>query len=815
MKPLTSCLRSLVLALAIMGCIAKPTLLAATSPVTPKQKIELMAAALRARSDGDLETARKHLEALILLLPNDVNVQRLFASINEDIARTKTGPSAPEQYGPPLPNRRVSTQAEIDAAVEAESDAGRQAAIAARRSDQTTAIATVSTVLTASEPTESAEPVVNEEHKALAARGRAQFLAGDYKQARKTFAQLATLDPDNPDARNFLARIEALGSTSRDADRVNTKAQMLQEVEQGWQRPQVFNREAALPAQAQNTGLREHLAAVVIPRINFTGVPLSQVVETLSALSEEYDPARKGVNLVLINPPGNDPVVSITLRQLQLNRILDFIVESVGYEYDVQSDAVVIRQATGQGTRLETEFFPLSRSTIIRLTGISTSPGALAEQTNPLDVSSQTASSSSSSDETALKQFLQRAGVPFDTVSGASLALADGQLIVTQSARNLEKVRNILRRYSDIKQVEIESRFLEVQQGDLEELGFNWNVRSGGRQTFDSSGKPVFDNTGSPVLDYSRSFSNDANRSLSSAFGTPGAAGSRLIITQPNGAAPVTDPVAAPNISSGMDFAADAVTPFAKIGGVMGEFDVDMMIRALSRKQGNDLMSAPKVTVLSGKTAQIVVAQELRYPQSFSDIQAQVGRGESSSGSAGVAITAGTPQNFTTRNVGVEMEVTPSVEDDNSISLMLEPKVTEFEGYVEYGGASIAIASGTTVKVPSGFFQPLFSVRRVRTEVTIWDGATVVMGGLTREQSVSVKDKVPVLGDIPLLGRLFQSKGESSQKRNLLIFVTANLISPGGSPARQQLETVEPGALFQNPVIVTPGGSVSRDDESK
>jgi len=214
--------------------------------------------------------------------------------------------------------------------------------------------------------------------------------------------------------------------------------------------------------------------------------------------------------------------------------------------------------------------------------------------------------------------------------------------------------------------------------------------------------------------------------------------------------------------------------------------------------------------VLSGKTAEITVAQELRYPENYGDISAQVGRGDSSgSGSAGVAITAGTPMDFVVRNVGVEMEVTPQVEEDFSISLLLEPRVTEFEGFVEYGGTSVAIASNTTVTVPSGFFQPIFSIRRVRTEVTIWDGATVVMGGLTREQAVSVSDKIPVLGDLPLLGRLFRSEGESSEKRNLLIFVTANLISPGGSPQRQGFSTVDPGALYQNPTMVTPGGATT------
>jgi general secretion pathway protein D len=254
----------------------------------------------------------------------------------------------------------------------------------------------------------------------------------------------------------------------------------------------------------------------------------------------------------------------------------------------------------------------------------------------------------------------------------------------------------------------------------------------------------------------------------------------------------------------------------ANITGVIGEFDVNAVVRALSQKQGTDLLSAPKVTVLSGNPATITVAQELRYPQSFGQTQSQVGTGSASGGgSAGVAITAGTPQEFTTRNVGVELKVTPTVEeDDYSISLDLNPRVTEFDGFVEYGGPSVAISGSTTVNVPSGFYQPIFSVRDISTKVTIWDGATLIMGGLTREEVKKVNDKVPVIGDIPLLGKLFRSKGESAQKRNLLIFVTANLLSPGGSPKKQALRNVAPSSLFQNPVIVTPRGAEPRSGES-
>jgi general secretion pathway protein D len=183
----------------------------------------------------------------------------------------------------------------------------------------------------------------------------------------------------------------------------------------------------------------------------------------------------------------------------------------------------------------------------------------------------------------------------------------------------------------------------------------------------------------------------------------------------------------------------------------------------------------------------------------------------SNAGGSAISITAGTPQEFTTRNVGVELKVTPTVEeDDYSISLDLNPRVTEFEGFVEYGGQSVAIGGGTTVTVPSGFYQPIFSTREVTTKVTVWDGATLVMGGLTREEVKKTSDKVPVLGDIPLIGRAFRSKGESSSKRNLLIFVTANLVSPGGSPKKQQLKSVAASSTFQNPTIVTPGSAESR-----
>ena len=299
-------------------------------------------------------------------------------------------------------------------------------------------------------------------------------------------------------------------------------------------------------------------------------------------------------------------------------------------------------------------------------------------------------------------------------------------------------------------------------------------------------------------------------RSVAGAFGG-GAATATARVNQP-GEAPLEANFSSPSLPGLVDLASD-IPKFFTYGGlnISRGLDVDIAIQALMRKTSSDLMSAPKITVLSGKRASIVVAQELRYPESYGDIESTVSSGSGlSGGGSAISITAGTPQDFVKRNVGVEMSVTPNVENDDTISLILEPRVTEFEGFVEYGGPSIALAGGTSALVPAGFYQPIFSTREISTEVTVFDGATIVMGGLTREEVDSVSDKVPFLGDMPGIGRLFRSEGETRRKRNLLIFITANLVSPGGSPARQNYRNVNANSLFQNPTIMTPSGSANR-----
>lgn len=665
------------------------------APEPAEARIRLMSEALHARDVGDIPAARAKLQELLAQSPGDAAAQRLLTELTA------------------VPGKTVSVSGG------------------------------------------AVTPALAPDIAALVAKGRSQYLAGEPVAAEVTFREVAARDAGNADAGFFLARIAT--------ERTHTSGRMLAEVDDAWRRPGAAsaNPAAATPAGATSPLLAK-LNAIVLPEVNFSGMELGRVVNTLSVISAEFDRTGaepRGVNIVLLDPAGANPPVNITLRNLPLKRVLDFITAGVGYQYEVQADAVVVRAAGDQAT-LDTQFYPVSRSTVLRMTGKAAGATLAAPAAGATEGEGQ-----------AIRTFLQLAGVSFEGVTGSTLAFDGSQLIVTQTPRNLERIRNILARYNDVRQVEIEAKFMEVQQGALEELGVQWNLANKATQL------------NAAQAEYTTG--NGITRSLADAFRNSTTSQQISISGDGQPAGGLNLPTSAPTIPGGV-LTGNGASPLASVTGIIGEFDVNAIVRALSQQSGTELLSAPKLTVLSGNPATITVAQELRYPQSYGQIQSQVGTGSiSGGGSAGVSITSGTPQEFTTRNVGVELRVTPTVEeDDHSVSLDLNPKVTEFEGFVEYGGPSVAISGGTTVTVPPGFYQPIFAVREVSTRVTLWDGATLVMGGLTREDVKKVNDKVPVLGSVPVIGRLFRSQGESTQKRNLLIFVTANLVNPGGAPKK-------------------------------
>jgi general secretion pathway protein D len=117
--------------------------------------------------------------------------------------------------------------------------------------------------------------------------------------------------------------------------------------------------------------------------------------------------------------------------------------------------------------------------------------------------------------------------------------------------------------------------------------------------------------------------------------------------------------------------------------------------------------------------------------------------------------------------------------------MVMIPSLTEFVGYDSPGQfvPQSQVANAATIGVPITAVLPLphYRVRQVITAVNVWDGQTILLGGLISESIAKLKDKVPVLGDLPLLGRFFQSVYSYSDKENLMIFVTATIVDPAGN----------------------------------
>src|SRR5204863_6875609 len=139
-----------------------------------------------------------------------------------------------------------------------------------------------------------------------------------------------------------------------------------------------------------------------------------------------------------------------------------------------------------------------------------------------------------------------------------------------------------------------------------------------------------------------------------------------------------------------------------------------------------------------------------------------------------VVVTPTTPQDWETRNTGVTLEVEPVVGGDaTTIDLNLIPQVVEFEGFINYGSPINAVVVNTvgvlSVSRPADLTknvinQPVFSTRKVTTSVSVYDGQTVVLGGLMREDVQKTEDKVPIIGDIPLVGSAFRTNTEQHTK---------------------------------------------------
>jgi general secretion pathway protein D len=673
------------------------------------------------------------------------------------------------------------------------------------------------------------------------------YQAGRFDLAIARYEQVLNIDRYNIAARKGMEQVNLQKSKYYGSAYNETRSRMLWLVDEAWERPvHRFQAGRTTAAEIQTrAGIRgteatmAKLNRIIIPRIDLRDATVREAVEFLKQRSRELDTAteepqeRRGVNIFLKLPPTGaelappppaegavaPPVVSgtadtrvtLSLTNVPLIEALRYLTELAGLKYKIEPYAVSIVPITEATTDLITKKYRVPPGFI---------PAAAGEQ--PTGAPPTEVTESRIGTRMNALEYLQSQGVAFPTGAFAQYVPASSELIVRNTPDAIDLIDSLVDAAVGVQptQVEIESKFLEITQNNIKELGFDWllgpfsmsswgTFGSGGTQGFGSAPNPAnfpFAVGGVPVG------SNPVTGGLRSGFGSG-----------PNSA------ISANSIDALLgNITAGAAPGIFGIAGIFTTPQFQVVIRALNQKKGIDLMSAPKVTTKSGRKAIVRVAREFPYPTEFNPPEppppttgatgATVAPPAGTFVSQGI-VTPSTPTAFETRNLGVTLEVEPIIGPDGyTIDLNLSPEVVEFEGFINYGSPIFGpifrpelVALGQdpvtrAVLTPNVINQPIFSTRKVTTSVSIWDGQTVALGGLVREDVQKVQDKVPILGDIPLAGRLFRSNVDQKIKRNLIIFVTARLMDAEGRPVRLDEdveEVVEPLGLPQE--IPPPG----------
>ena len=579
-------------------------------------------------------------------------------------------------------------------------------------------------------------------------------------------------------------------------------------------------------------------------------------------------------------PLGVPVIPMITASDITFYDALKLVCESVEYKFTVQGPIVMVMHKDMSVDELVTRSFPVLSSFTEKMESAKGDITTMRSSNSGFGGSSRKNDDGEENEERDWKEFFSLLGVKWPEGSSIFYVKTVGRLFVKNTQDNLAEFENVLAQLNQqVTLVEIETRFIEVCQDDLNSLGFEWILNSdytlglnkhlakalGIRGGSFGSGAALASSPNSS----SSSSSSSSTSTADSPFGSSASGGgttdsSSSIASTPSADTSSTTTTTMPsgwtrggrNRNVGINkFGEDYSTgqrylstlgnhisgeskstndQFMKLNAFLGSADLSMILHMLSQRSDTDLLSAPKVLTRPGEEAVMKVVTEYIYPTDYDvQLQSSSSSGNGNNGGSQSAILAVVePQSFTMREVGVILQVTPTLTDDgNVVDLELNTQVVDEPTWKNYGmripftGNSSDLSIGTWPQPPTleGFTptteqlapvwdtmmtayvnlinslanrlggtsnnityydapmeQPFFHVRSVDSKVSVYPGATIVMGGLITEARKAMDDKIPFLGDIPFLGRFFRSHSEQTSKRNLLIFVTTRIVDGRG-----------------------------------
>ncbi|PTB32905.1 type II secretion system secretin GspD [Photobacterium phosphoreum] len=298
-------------------------------------------------------------------------------------------------------------------------------------------------------------------------------------------------------------------------------------------------------------------------------------------------------------------------------------------------------------------------------------------------------------------------------------------LIISAPADVMKRLESIISQL-DIRraQVHIEAMIVEVQEGDGVNLGVQWGSQEGGVIQFGNSGAPI--------------------GGLLSAQEQ----GKDKVTTQNR-----TDPNTGEQLPPIVTTESGDLAPMAAfLGGVKGAAaaialgDWTALVTAVQSNRNVNVLSTPNITVLDNQEANLSVGQEVPV-------------------TTGSQTGSNNDNPFTTverKDVGIQLKVTPQINEGDSVQMKIEQVVSQ-----------VADANGAV--------DIRFDKRELSTSVLVKDGNMIALGGLMQEKTLESEQKVPILGDIPVLGALFRSTNNQTEKTNLMIFIRPTILRDGMS----------------------------------
>ncbi len=320
-----------------------------------------------------------------------------------------------------------------------------------------------------------------------------------------------------------------------------------------------------------------------------------------------------------------------------------------------------------------------------------------------------------------------------DTAAGGRIQVdvRSNALVITERPSRMNKIQEIIERLDKATdQVMIESKFIEVTNNDIKNLGVNWASLGG----YSVSAGPF-------QREWSRARANEETSTRGTVDDSGFNSDDGLTFNSEDNLSNSLEKLASTSRLDSALFSAD-------------QFEV--ILSALNQNDDIRLVSNPTVVTLNNTQAKIAIGE--RYPIPQYTFNAETGQRQL--------------DDIDYEDIGINLDVTPQVNSAGFINMKIIPEVSSSDRF--------AIIENTEI--------PIIESRRTETTIMIKDGYTLAIGGLVEDSITNRDTKVPVLGNLPIIGRLFSSESDEVTQRNLIIFITAKTLNPDGSTYRDIID---------------------------